>query len=180
MPEKIIAYGHPILRETCTDVDNIDQARSIRDKLLDTTFISRTMLGLAAPQIGITKRAFIMRMGTGFKIIINPLLTKKRWTQRFEEGCMSIPDVFQLTDIRADIIDVTYRDENMAFKSARFRGKDSVVFQHEMDHLNGILFVDHLSAIGREAIADKLSDIEHGIIKNCNYALTFKKLSENG
>ncbi len=170
MAEKIIGYGHPILREVCTEITDFSrQSKVTIDKLMDTTSISQTIVGLAAPQIGITTRAFIMRIGNDFVPMINPIITKQKYTQRFDEGCMSIPGLFAKTEIRADIIDIEYYQVLGEKKKMRLRGFDSVIFQHEYDHLNGILFVDHLTPERKEAIADKLSDIASGVYDKHKY-----------
>lgn len=160
----IVGLGSPILREVCTPVENNLQGKEIIESLRYTLIYLPNCLGIAAPQINYSVRMFIMKGDNQLpQIMINPVIKKRRGKYGFQEGCMSIPNVYQRLDVRDDIIDVEYYDENFTLIKKRLRGLESVCFQHEMDHLNGILFINHLTPQGREMIQDKLSDIEHGI-----------------
>jgi peptide deformylase len=102
--------------------------------------------GLAAPQVGITERFFILKLGSQVKVFINPEITKYSTHKIIKgEACLSIPDKwFRVT--RSRRIEVKYQDENFCWKRATFCDYDAVAFQHEFDHLNGVLISD----IGQE------------------------------
>jgi peptide deformylase len=104
---------------------------------------------------------------------INPVILKRRRDQRSEEGCLSIPGIFGRLN-RADILDVEYFDAAMNRQRARLRGFESVVFQHEYDHLAGILFIDYFDPVERGRIADVLAEIEDGKV-DTRYLMSFKE-----
>ncbi|MES2287651.1 MAG: peptide deformylase [Bacteroidota bacterium] len=160
----IVGYGSPILRKTCEEVDDNELSRMEWSALAVTLDSLNSCVGLAAPQINIQARMFIMRPIKNLHTItvINPVITKRRGKQHYEEGCMSIPKTFGMVEGRDDIIDVEFYDEFFNKQKRRFRGFESIIFQHEYDHLNGILFIDHLTKAGREEISEKLNEIERG------------------
>ena len=169
----IVGLGSPILREVCTPIEGTAQGKEVIEFLNYTLIFLPNCLGIAAPQINYSVRMFVMKFDNGLpQIVINPIIKKRRGKFGFQEGCMSIPKVYSRLDVRDDIIDVEYYDENFTLIKKRLRGLESVVFQHELDHLNGILFIDHLTPQGREMIQDKLSDIEHGIT-NASYDMIY-------
>ncbi|MDP2692737.1 MAG: peptide deformylase [bacterium] len=161
-PLPIVAYGHPSLRAKCTPVETPEEAKNISDKLRATLHPIETAVGLAASQIGIEKTAFIMKDNMRNEIVvINPTIKKVRGNQVFEEGCLSLPKIYE-TVKRPDIMDVIFYDENLNKVQMRLRKFEAVVFSHELDHTLGVLFIDHLTKEGREKIADQLAEIESG------------------
>jgi peptide deformylase len=172
----IVGYGSPILREVCLEVDKtIDEVKLLANDLIKTMTNIGTAVGLAAPQVNVNLRMFIMSPNRTPIVVINPTITKRRGTKKSGEGCLSIPGVYETVAERDDIIDVEYYDVDMNKQKIRLRGFDAVVFQHEFDHLNGILFTDRLTKEGEEAAKDKLSDIEKGIYK-ADYPMVFTHL----
>lgn len=162
----IVGLGSPVLREICTEAENHYTSQDIISQLKETWLTLPNCAGIAAPQINSKLRMFIMvgENGTPY-IVINPVIKKRRGKFPFQEGCMSIPKVYQRLEIRDDIIDVEFYDHNFGKVKKRIRGFESIVFQHELDHLNGILFIDHLSKEGREMIQERLYEIERGDTK---------------
>ena len=118
-------------------------------------------VGLAAPQIGLNLRIFVLDAGSREDeknpiTIINPkILSFGEEIVSYEEGCLSFPEHFAEID-RPEKIDIEFLDENNNKKSHKFVGFESRIIQHEIDHLNGILFVDHLSRLKRDVILRKM------------------------
>lgn len=116
-------------------------------------------VGLAFPQIGIQKRGFAMRYKTKeITIVLNPKITKRKYKQKNTEGCFSLPNIFEEIE-RDDIITVEYYNEREQLVKQKLRGYHSAIFQHEYDHLDGILLIDKLSSSKQEEIKNKLGRI---------------------
>ena len=162
---KIIKMPNSFLRKKASTVDTINNdIKHILDDMLETMY-NANGIGLAATQIGIDKRLIVMDCGLKADDdhlepnpikMINPEITflSKNFNER-EEGCLSIPG-HQAIIKRPDKVIVNYRDEN--FKQKELKADDllGVCIQHEIDHLNGILFIDHLSRIKKEMILKKI------------------------
>jgi len=166
-PLPIVAYGCEILREKTIPVESIEVAKDIIAKLKSSMSPISTAVGLSAPQINSNLSAFIMRNGQSDNIIsvINPVIIKRRDKMKTEEGCLSIPKVYGEVPDRDKRIEVTFYDENLKRHRLKFDGFAGTIFQHEYDHLKGILFVDHMTKEGREKIAYQLNEIESGKIQ---------------
>lgn len=158
----IVAYGTPILRQNCVEMDNTDENWGHIVNLSETAINISSAVGLAAPQINVPLRAFLSPINDKYAVIINPVIRKRRGEQESDEGCLSIPGIFRKILTRSDIIDVEYYDGHFRKQRRKLRGFESIVFQHEYDHINGILFIDHLSKEGQQEIQEKLSLIEKG------------------
>ena len=175
----IVAYGSNVLRSQCKEIDS---SYSNLDKLIENMFetmYAASGVGLAAPQINISIRLFIVDT-TPFKdddspdhevckkIFINPKITSitgESWS--FSEGCLSIPEVRE--DVkRYSNIEIEYYDENFNKKLETFDGVNARVILHEYDHIEGILFVDKVSPLRKRMIKGKLKDIVNGNL-NANY-----------
>lgn len=176
----IIAYGDPVLKKEAEEIDqNFEGLDEIIANMFETMY-SANGVGLAAPQIGKSIRLFIVDASPfaededderakgldGFKkIFINPIIeeeTGDEWA--FEEGCLSIPkireDVFRKEKIR-----ITYYDENWNLKDEEYDGYAARVIQHEYDHVDGVLFTDHLSALKKRMLKKKLTNISKGEVE---------------
>lgn len=149
---EIKKFNEPVLREKCRKVVRVD--KKIKKLIVD---MAQTMernqgTGLAAPQVGVLKRIIVVQTGLkGRRILalINPkILKKSKETEIEEEGCLSFPDIF-LKLKRAKEIEVEGLDINRKKIRIRARGILARVFQHEIDHLDGILFFKRLSFIKR-------------------------------
>lgn len=172
----IYLYGSPVLREVAAEVDVEKEGKEELTKLLGNLF--ETMknadgCGLAAPQVGISKRILVVDGNDlvdrfpelkGFvRKMINPVVVEKsEETSEYNEGCLSIPDV-DADIIRPKTITVEYIDENFELKEETFTDFASRMLQHELDHLDGIVFTDHASQIRKKMVSGKL----HGIAKGC-------------
>jgi peptide deformylase len=164
----IVVYGSPILREVCVEAENKPEVISLVNDIVHTMNNIGTAVGLAAPQINSNLRIFTMNVYGTLTIVINPIIKKARGKKQSEEGCLSIVGLNGVVPERAEILDVEFYDEKFNKKRINLRGFSAIVFQHEIHHLDGILFTDLLTEIGKEQVSDKLSDIEKGIYK-ANY-----------
>ena len=146
---KVVKYGEPSLREPSKEVHKVSQKiKSLVDDLLDTMY-AQNGVGLAAPQIGENYRVFVVDVSTNNEplnpiVFINPKIIKKSGAVISHEGCLSFPEAF--TDVRryANVM-VKAMDKNG--RSFVLEAKDGTLLarciQHEFDHLNGVLFIDH-------------------------------------
>ena len=152
----ILIYPHPVLKEVSTPVDVIDEGiRSLLGDLVDTMRAGPGSVGVAAPQIGVTVRACVVdvsgsKLGKGLNhgllLMINPQITKKSGAATMREGCMSVPDYTGDVE-RATHITVRFVDENGSERQVETSGFEAVAIQHEMDHLDGQLFLDRISSL---------------------------------
>jgi peptide deformylase len=177
----IVAYGDPVLRKVAQEIDkngSIDIKKLVEDML--ETMHAANGIGLAAPQIGLSLRLFVID-GSGtddeeikdFKqVFINAQLLHEegdKWA--FEEGCLSIPnireDVMRPTKLR-----IRYYDLDWNLHEEEYEGMKARVIQHEYDHIQGILFIDHLSGLRKRLLKGKLNNISKGEVK-VDYRMKF-------
>lgn len=165
MIRKILKYGAPVLEEVAEPITDFD-TEELRELIGDMweTMYSAKGVGLAAPQIGQPKRVSVIDVSAGEDetkklVIINPEIVQKDGTQTGEEGCLSIPG-FREPVTRAN--DVLIRAKNERGEEIELRGQELLAraFQHEIDHLNGILFINHLSALKRDIIRRKIKKLQ--------------------
>ena len=151
--------GDPVLKTVCEPVGRIDKKirRTLKD-MADTLYASHNGIGLAAPQVGILKRLIVIDLqdGTGLRELVNPVITNKEGSQIFTEGCLSVPN-FEGDVERAEYVEVEYTDGRGQRQFLKADGLLAVCLQHEMDHLNGRVFVDHLSVLKQTRIKSKLA-----------------------
>jgi len=170
--------GCKILRAKTIPVESVDVAKDIIAKLKASMSPISTAVGLSAPQINSNLSAFIMKNGRSDTIIsvINPQILKRNDTMVTEEGCLSIPSVYGEVPERDKVIEVVFYDENLKRHRLKFDGFPSNIFQHEYDHLQGILFIDRMTADGRENIATQLAEIEQGKVQ-VHYDMIFSPIA---
>lgn len=130
-----------LLRKKSKEVESIDN--KIRELVLDMldTMYKNDGVGLAAPQVGILKRIIVYDVGDGPKVMINPVITKSSGTQSGEEGCLSSPNVFGMVDRPANLHVKAYDLEGQEV-SVKAKELEAIVLCHEIDHLDGVLFLD--------------------------------------
>lgn len=130
-----------ILRKKSKEVDAIDN--KIRELVVDMleTMYKNDGVGLAAPQVGVLKRILVYDIGDGPHVAINPVIVEEKGCQSGEEGCLSSPLVFGTVD-RPEEVKVKYYDENGKIIKDKLKELEAIVFCHELDHLNGVLFLD--------------------------------------
>ena len=164
----IITLPDPILRQKSTPVERVDdELRRTLDDMLETMY-DAPGIGLAAPQIGQTIRMFVMDCAAREEepgserpmVLINPEITwSSEETAPYEEGCLSIPDQYAEV-IRPAAVRVRYHDVAGAENEEEFDGIWATCAQHEIDHLNGKLFIDYLSAVKRAMITNKMKKLK--------------------
>ena len=176
----IVAYGDPVLKKVAKDInkDEID-VKKLANEMFETMY-NANGVGLAAPQIGKSIRMFVIdteafeeEEGAGVKkVFINAEITEEfgdDWV--FNEGCLSIPDVRE--DVkRAEGIVIKYFDENWKEHEEELDGMEARVIQHEYDHIEGVLFTDHISSFRKRLVKGKLANISKGRV-DANYKMKF-------
>ena len=158
----IITEPNKILRQKSKDVVSVGKdEQKLMDDMLDTMYAANG-IGLAAIQIGIPKRIIVMDISKGEEkknpyYFVNPVIkNKNNELSTYEEGCLSVPNYFAEID-RPKKCDVEYLDYNGEKKVLNAEGLLATCIQHEMDHLEGILFIDYLSKLKKTMIIKKLS-----------------------
>ena len=149
-------YGDPVLRQVATPVREItaEIKRIIAD--MTETMWHQVGIGLAAPQVGLPHRILVMDDGSGgAQALINPVIENRSGTIREEEGCLSLPGVFGVVE-RTKTITVRAMDEDGKPVSLEATGLKARIVQHELDHLDGVLFIDRLPPVTRDRIKKKI------------------------
>ncbi|WP_126993163.1 peptide deformylase [Thermosipho globiformans] len=155
---KIRLYGDPILRKKAKIVEDFEYIQQIKEDLLKTMYLEDGV-GLAAPQVGISLRFFAMDDGSGPLIIVNPEIIEHSQEKEIgEEGCLSLPGIFEDVE-RYKWVKLRYQDEYGKVQEKLFEGYSARIVQHERDHLDGILFIDHLPTSVKRRLSTELSKI---------------------
>ena len=174
----IYLYGQPVLRKEAADVEkDYPNLQTLISNMFETMY-KADGVGLAAPQVGLSLRMFVLDADVlrddfpecaDFKrVMINPeIIEESEETLTHEEGCLSLPGVHEKVD-RAKTIRVKYLDENLNEKEEVVDGFAARVVQHEYEHLDGHVFIDNISAIRRQLNKGKLSNIIKGKAR-CSY-----------
>lgn len=178
----IRAYGDTVLRKRAEEIEaDYPDLKNVISDMFETMEAS-SGVGLAAPQIGLSIRLFVIDSaamyddkGKGLRqVFINPEMleeTDQPWP--FEEGCLSIPHIREQVHRKAKIR-LRFQDEHFKTKEMTFNGMTARVIQHEYDHVEGILFIDHISPLKRRLIKGKLTDITKGNI-SIDYKMRFPR-----
>ncbi|WP_343669104.1 peptide deformylase [Chitinophaga sp.] len=154
----IVAYGHPILRKICTPITVDYPDLQVLITNMHATMLNANGCGLAAPQVSKPIRLFIVLE----RVFINAAITHYSIaTQTDDEGCLSIPRISAPVP-RAQEITITWQDENFHSHTENFDGEMARMIQHEYDHIEGKLYLDHISALQRKLLHSKLSKIAKG------------------
>jgi peptide deformylase len=153
--EEIRIYPDPILRKKAQFVENIDgRVKDVADRMAEVMYAHRGV-GLAAPQIGILSRIFIVDIGEGCRVLINPEIAGGEGESVMEEGCLSLPGIEVPVHRREKVFirgwSLKGNEENL-----ELFGLTGRVYQHEIDHLNGILIIHHISRLKRELLVKKM------------------------
>jgi len=189
----VYAYGSPVLRKECEEIEEGTDVSELVGNMYETMYKS-SGVGLAAPQVGKAVRIFLVdaspfaeeepeneEEAKNFEILknfkktfINPIIEEesgKEWA--FAEGCLSIPgireDVF-----RKSVIKISYFDEDWNFFEESYTGLVARIIQHEYDHVEGILFTDYLNPLKKRMLKRKLNDIQKGNV-DVTYRMKFPK-----
>ena len=174
MLQPIVLYSsnHNILRTKTKQSNTKDDRESLRKLIQDMkdTLESVGGLGLAANQIGRDESVCIVRMGDELITMVNPVITKRSGEEKVSmEGCLSLPDITTKV-MRDEVVSVRFvnPDSEWVEQEIEVDFPNSVVVQHEVDHLNGVLMIDNLTPLQRELISTKLKKVARGNA-NINY-----------
>lgn len=184
----IVAYGDPVLRKKAEDIDeDYPNLKQLIDDMFETMYAARGV-GLAAPQIGLPIRLFVIDAspfaeddedGEGDpalkdfkKVLINPIMIEEKGEKwAFNEGCLSIPDINEEV-IRPSRVVINYLDEDFEEHEVELSGLAARVVQHEYDHIEGKLFVDKLGPLKKTMLKSKLDAISKGMV-DVGYKMKF-------
>lgn len=149
-PYEIRVIGDPVLRRRADEITDVDDrlVRLVDDMV--ATMYDAPGVGLAAPQIGVEKRLFVYDVGHGPQAIINPVISESDGEWVFEEGCLSVPGL-SWEIVRPKVVHLTGYDldgNEVSFEADEYLGR---VFQHELDHLDGVLLIERLDDDTRKA-----------------------------
>ncbi|QLG46332.1 peptide deformylase [Costertonia aggregata] len=190
----IVAYGDPVLRKAGKNIDkDYPELTTLISNMWETMY-NANGVGLAAPQIGLPIRLFLVdttpfsededlneeeqKALNGFKkVFINAKITDetgKEWP--FNEGCLSIPDVREDV-VRKETVHITYQDENFKEHLETYEGLLARVIQHEYDHIEGVLFTDKLSSLKKRLLKGRLANISKGKIR-VDYRMKFPNIKK--
>lgn len=154
-------YGDPVLRKKALSVTEVDEAiRELGENLIET-MRAENGIGLAAPQVGVSLRLIAVDAGPDRGkplVLLNPEVADAEGTTVMEEGCLSFPEIFGKIE-RAGSITVTGRDLEGKPVRLRLESMEARVFQHELDHLDGVLFIDRMSPSHKIVISGKLKKL---------------------
>ena len=154
---KVRRYGDPVLRRRAVPIDAVTpELRRLVDDMTDTMY-DEVGIGLAAPQVGHSVRLLVVgdEEGRGVQVLVNPVITESGGSVTAEEGCLSLPGIF--ADVtRAQWVKLEARDLEGRPIAITARGLRSRVFQHEIDHLDGVLFIDRLDPVTRDRIKRRI------------------------
>ncbi len=149
-PYEIRMIGDPVLRQRATEVSDIDgKLARLADDML-TTMYEAPGLGLAAPQVGVQKRVFVYDVGDGPQVVVNPEVRESRGEWAYEEGCLSIPGLaFELVRPKElHLVGFDLDGDELSIEADELLAR---CFQHELDHLDGVLFIERLDVDDRKA-----------------------------
>lgn len=180
----IVAYGFPVLKQKAVDIDeNYPEINTLIANMKETMY-KASGVGLAAPQIGKSIRLFIIDSSLMLdedddekgiqETFINPKIVEEdgvEWS--FEEGCLSIPGIRENVE-RKSTVTIEYLNEDFKPQRKTFEGLTARVIQHEYDHIEGILFTDHLKPLKKRLLKKRLEKIATGNIK-VDYKMKFPK-----
>ena len=164
----ILTEPNKILRQISKPVEKVGKEEQLLMNDMLETMYSANGIGLAAIQIGVPKRIIVMDLSKNEekkepRYFVNPIIKNKNPQKAtYEEGCLSVPNQFAEID-RPSMCDVEYLDYNGKKKILHAEGLLATCIQHEMDHLDGILFIDYLSKLKKSIIIKKLSKIKSNI-----------------
>jgi peptide deformylase len=176
----IVAYGDPVLKKKASEIPkDYPKLKELIENMFETMYASNGV-GLAAPQIGLSVRLFIVD-GAPFeeeevkdfkRVFINPVIKKEdgeAW--KFNEGCLSIPGIREDVE-RKEEVNIEYYDEEWNKKKEVLNGLAARIVQHEYDHIEGILFTDRISPLRKRLLKNRLANISKGDV-DVDYKMKF-------
>ena len=182
----IVAYGCSVLKKKAMEVDpSSSSIKQLIEDMFETMYAAKGV-GLAAPQIGLSKRVFVIdaspfaeeddeesnELKKFKRAFINPIIIKEEgelWS--YEEGCLSIPGIHEKIS-RKEIVKFRSQNTNGDWIEEELKGLPARIFQHEYDHIDGILFPDRLSPLKRRMLKNRLNNVSSGKIETA-YKMKF-------
>jgi peptide deformylase len=178
----IVAYGDPVLKKVAAEIGpDYPEINALIDDMFETMYHAQGV-GLAAPQIGLSIRLFVIdaspfeeddtQLKDFKKVFINAVITEEngeKWA--FNEGCLSIPDIREDVS-RSEKLTIKYQDENWTWHEESYHGLAARVIQHEYDHIEGKLLTDRLSPLRKAMLKNRLEAISKGLVK-VDYKMKF-------
>ncbi len=159
---EVLHFPDPRLRNKADPVEKIDaDIKQIAENMLETMY-AESGIGLAATQVNIPKRIVVIDLSEEKNeplILINPEITKREGTETMREGCLSVPDYYDTVE-RAESIEFNYETLSNELIKTNTDGLLAVCVQHEIDHLDGKLFIDYLSPLKRQRLKKKIDKQE--------------------
>ena len=167
----ILIHPDPRLKKACASIASInDELKKLADDMLSTMY-DAPGIGLAAPQIGILQRLIVLDCDKdeGVEpdpiVMFNPeIIHESDSRSTYDEGCLSIPDQYAEVERPAEVA-VRRMDRDGAIREAEFDGLWATCVQHEIDHLNGVLFIDHLKPLKRQMITRKMQKLKRELAR---------------
>ena len=158
-PYNIRLFGDPVLKQRATEITDVDGAVARLAEDMTETLYEASGLGLAAPQVGVQKRLFVydLREDEGPKVLINPTISESRGEWVYEEGCLSVPGL-AWEIVRPKEIHLTGYDLDGNEVSIEADELQARLFQHELDHLDGVLLLDRMEKPQRKAAMKQLRE----------------------
>ena len=157
--QKICVYPEPVLSRKAEEITNIDgQVHTLAADMVETMYAA-SGIGLAAPQVGVSRRLIVVDPGkeekSGLITLVNPVVVSGEGHNAIDEGCLSVPDFTAEVPRHAEILvrGITLDEREVELSAG---GLLAIVLQHEIDHLNGILFIDRISPLKRDIYLRKL------------------------
>lgn len=156
---KICHYGDPVLEKVAEEVDVVDDdVRLFLDNMIETMRVAEG-IGLAAPQVGVSKRLVVVEIEGQIYKLVNPVIVDKRGKCKDTEGCLSVPDINADVE-RAEFVKMMYLDENGEKQVIEADGLLARCFQHELDHLDGILFITKIGRASRFILKKRIAALK--------------------
>ena len=156
---KVRLYGDPALRKKCQEIEEVDgKIEKLLNNMAETMYRNKGV-GLAAPQVGVLKRAIVVDIGEGLTALANPKILWRQGKATAPEGCLSLPGIF-LDIKRSQEVVVEGIDKDGETQQIGAADLFARALQHEIDHLNGVLIIDHISRKKLKSIRKQLRRIE--------------------
>lgn len=175
---EVLKAGHPVLKQVAQPVDHVNKKMRAFIEDMAETMYKTDGVGLAAPQVGVSKRIIVVDDGNGLQALINPQIIKGEGSQWGPEGCLSVPGYFGDVE-RYEKVTITAIDPNNKKLRIEAEGFLARIFQHEIDHLEGHLFIEKAVNLKKqvdptEAIAEEAAqDVAHATAGDGHVASVF-------
>ncbi len=159
-------YGDPVLRTRTREVSEVDDGLREFADVIRETMVEADGAGLAANQVGDLRRIIVVNIGENdttddVRVLVNPEITAREGTMKIVEGCLSLPGIEEEVE-RTARISVSYMNLDGETEKVEVSGLQSAIIQHEIDHLDGVLFIDRISPVRRKFLRGALKKISRG------------------